>query len=177
MQEFIITQLLTPIAKRPYATPAHMHSLATACIYHLTLVIRAYTVSAGDPSSHIFRDSCAQHVACTALSHLLSLNSTLLRELVTHVLHVSLSLAPPAVDHLAGLRVHQMHGLDAEAAVAAFFDLVLATFDLDLQARVILMFIYHLYILLRRIRKLRYGVLLPYRLPTMPMHVYHAACL
>ena len=135
MQEFIITQLLTPIAKRPYATPSHMLALATACIYHLTLVIRAYAVSAGDPSSHIFRDSSAQHVACTALSHLLSLNSTLLRELVTHVLHASTTLETPAVDHLAALRVHERHGLPAEAAVAALFDLALAVFDLDVQAR------------------------------------------
>jgi hypothetical protein len=136
MQEFIITHLLIPIAKRPYATPSSMLSLATACLYHLTLLINAYTVSAGDPSSHIFHNGNAQHVASTALSHLLSLNSTLLRELITHVLHASSSLETPAVDHLARLRVHEMHGLDAEAAVAAFFDLLLAVFDLDLEVRV-----------------------------------------
>lgn len=141
-QEFIINQLLIPIAKRPYATHSNMLSLATACIYHLTLVIRAYAVSAGDTSSHIFRDSSAQHVASTALSHLLSLNSTLLRELITHVLHASSSLETPAVDHLARLRVHEMHGLDAEAAVAAFFDLILAVFELDIQVRSSCMLLY-----------------------------------
>ena len=133
MQEFIIRHLLIPIAKRPYATPANMLSLATACIYHLTLVVRAYTVSAGDPSSHIYRDSNAQHVASVALSHLLSLNSTLLREIITHVLHASTTLETPAVDRLAQLRMHEMHGLEAEAAIAAFFDLMLAVFDLDIQ--------------------------------------------
>lgn len=131
MQEFILTQLLTPIGKRRYASQANQCHLAAACIRHLTLSIRCYAASAGDPASHIFHDPAAAHTGATALSHLLSPSSPLLRELFTHVLHASPTLETAAVERLTALRADDPCGRAAEAAVAALFELLLVVFDLD----------------------------------------------
>lgn len=131
MQEFILTQLLMPIGKRRYATEANLCHLAAACMRHLTLSIRCYAAAAGDPSSHIFSDPAAAHTGATALSHLLSPSSPLLRELFTHVLHASPTLETAAVDRLTAVRGHEASGRAAEAAVVALFELLLVVFDLD----------------------------------------------
>lgn len=131
VQEFILTQLLMPIGKRRYASPANQCHLATACIRHLTLSIRCYAAAAGDPASRIFHDPAAPHTGATALSHLLSPSSPLLRELFTHVLHASPTLETAAVDRLTALRGEHAYGRAAEGAIAALFELLLAVFDLD----------------------------------------------
>lgn len=131
LQEFILTQLLAPIGKRRYATEANQCHLAAACIRHLTLSIRCYAAAAGDPSSHIFSDPAAAHTGSTALAHLLSPSSPLLRELFTHVLHASPTLETTAVERLTAMRADDHGGRAAEAAVAALFELLLNVFDLD----------------------------------------------
>lgn len=131
VQEFILTQLLMPIGKRRYASQANQCDLAAACIRHLTLSIRCYAASAGEPTSHIFHDPAAAHTGATALSHLLSPSSPLLRELITHVLHASPTLETAAVERLTALRADDPCGRAAEAAVAALFELLLVVFDLD----------------------------------------------
>eukprot|EP00892_Ulva_mutabilis_P012351 jgi/Ulvmu1/9489/UM052_0059.1 len=129
--EFILTQLLAPIGKRRYASPTYQCHLAAACVRHLTLSIRCYAAAAGDPSSHLFSDPAAPHTGATALGHLLSPSSPLLRELFTHVLRASPTLETTAVERLTALRAGDAGGRAAEAAVAALFELLLTIFDLD----------------------------------------------
>jgi hypothetical protein len=117
-----VNPLLSGIGARRYAKPEQLYELASACLRHLTMCVRAMRTAPGP--AH-------QHAGSYVLAHLLSPGTTLLRELLTHVAGTSANMQPLAVDALAARVAESDAGRAAEAALAALLELLNTVFGVD----------------------------------------------
>jgi hypothetical protein len=116
--------LLSGLGLRRYGDVRQMFELAEACIQHLSICVRFMDAS---------NVPTGAHPGTTVLLSLLSPSSTLIRELMTHVLGASPTLQPPAADRLAQLLEESPTGPAAERAVISLFRLLSSVFDLDIE--------------------------------------------
>ena len=129
LQEFILDPLLSGIGARRYAQPAQQFELATACLQHCSLCVRALAAAPEVAGNG------ATPPGSTVLARMLSPTSRLLRDVLTHVGGATPEMTQLAVDALAA-HVHNDSmpdgtGAAAEAAVVALFELLVAVFDAD----------------------------------------------
>lgn len=110
MQVFIVDPLFRDVGVRRYAVPGQLHSLAQVSLEHMLMTLRQMQQAT---ARGLVADTSGL-LGAYVLQQLLAPGSVLLKEMMSHVFDVGVSLAPASVDRLMERRCHGEAGAAAE---------------------------------------------------------------
>jgi hypothetical protein len=110
VQGFIVDPLFRGVGVRRYAVPGQLHALAQVSLEHMLMTLRQMQQAT---ARALVSDTSAL-LGAHVLQQILTPGSPVLKEMMSHVFDVGVSLTPASVDRLQERRSHGQSGAAAE---------------------------------------------------------------